>query len=101
MISFQAGSPDEFFFDRRDWFRVDVMLNKHGAWAVALVLDEGYATREDAEESGTHFAKRVLAALFDVFMRDPNADRDRVERWFGSGQIVAQALGFAHLPKER
>ena len=71
MAPFRVDSPDQFFFDRCDWFRVDVLRNRHGSWAVVLVLDEGYALREDAEGSATYFAGCVSRALLDVFNRYP------------------------------
>lgn len=92
--AFRPDSPDDFFHWRRDWFRLDLMQNRHGGWCVVLVLDEGYGQREDAERLSDFFAEKLAKALVDVFNRDPDHPmwRNRSRDWFGgSAEILEQA----------
>ena len=90
-LPFRPDSPDDFFHDRCDWFRMDLMKNQHDSWAIVLVVDEGYSKREDAEELKTYFADRVAKALVDVYLRDTSEGRPDLRRWLGSSQVLRQS----------
>lgn len=95
---FRHDSPDEFFHDRRDWFRMDVMPTDHGNWAVVLVLDEGY-DRESAARVSKRYAWQIAKALAHVFNRAPRSTT-RFRQWLGQGAGIAD-LALEYLAEEK
>lgn len=91
MSEIRPDSPDEFFRDRCDWFRMDLMKNEHGSWAIVLVVDEGYGDREHAEDIKKFFAWRVSKALIDVYVRETGEDAMPPDNWFGQSKVREQA----------
>jgi hypothetical protein len=59
---FPMSAAADFFKWREDWLQFIPVRNKHGNWAVAIIIDDGYGDLADALHNCEDYQRKVEKA---------------------------------------